>query len=277
MSESTQPLVWINGQPDDRVPVSDRGLTYGDGLFETIRITATSPILLEYHVDRLMLGCSRLRISLERAEIESELQRFPGMSIPGVVKLMVTRGSGGRGYSPSGATEPRRILQHFPLVEHPETWATQGVQVLQCQHRMGHSPVLAGIKHLNRLDQVMARSEWEHNSLYQEGLVCDLNGSLIEGTMSNVFIVSGDRILTPRLDQCGVAGVMRRWLMEQFRAQGRDVIETTITLDGFRVADERFFCNSVFGVWPVAQFENSHWLPGPVTRLAQQFIRSAWF
>lgn len=257
--------------------VTDRGLAYGDGLFETIRITERQPVLLEYHLDRLMLGCQRLHIPLQRTVIEAELARWPGMSKEGVVKLVVTRGSGGRGYAPACDLEPLRILQHFPLPVYPAIWFEQGIRVFSCVSRLGFVPVLAGIKHLNRLEQVLARAEWDGSDRFQEGLVCDLNGAPIEGTMSNLFIVQGQQVLTPRLDQCGVAGVMRRWLMERFRAAGLEVMETAITLDGFRVADERFFCNSVFGVWPVARFQDCHWSPGPVSRLAQQLIRSHWF
>lgn len=277
MSDTAAIPVWINGQPDTRVPVTDRGLAYGDGLFETVRIAGQQPVLLDYHLDRLMLGCRRLHIPLQRDALLAELAAWSGMSRPGVVKLMITRGSGGRGYAPTSDLEPRRILQHFPLPEYPDAWFQQGIRVFPCVNRLGHSPLLAGIKHLNRLEQVLARAEWDGIDQFQEGLVCDLNGSPIEGTMSNLFIVQNQQVLTPRLDQCGVAGVMRRWLMEQFRAAGLDVMETTITLDGFRVADERFFCNSVFGVWPVARFEDNRWSPGPVSRLAQQLIRSHWF
>lgn len=259
------------------MPVTDRGLSYGDGLFETIRITANGPVLLDYHLDRLMQGCRRLHIPLQRDAIMSELMAWPGFHIQGVAKLIVTRGSGGRGYAAAADMQPCRILQHFPLPAYPSAWFEQGIHVFPCQSRLGHVPDLAGIKHLNRLEQVLARSEWEGTDKFQEGLVCDLNGCPVEGTMSNLFIVRQQQVQTPRLDQCGVAGVMRRWLIEQFREAGLDVMETTITLDGFRVADDRFFCNSVFGVWPVACFEDAHWSPGTVSRLAQQLIHSHWF
>lgn len=258
------------------MPVSDRGLAYGDGVFETIRITEQGPVLLEYHLDRLMLGCRRLHIPLQREALQVELARWPGFAVPGVVKLIVTRGSGGRGYAPA-PMEPCRILQHFPLPIYPDSWYTDGIRVFACRTRLGCGPELAGLKHLNRLEQVLSRSEWEGSETYQEGLVCDQQGCPVEGTMSNFFIVRDRQVQTPRLDQCGVHGVMRRWLLEQFRGAGLEVMETTITLDGFRVADERFFCNSVFGVWPVARFEDAVWTPGPLSRFAQQLIQSHFF
>lgn len=276
MSEQAAPSVWINGQPESRLPVSDRGLAYGDGLFETIRITSRGPVLLDYHLDRLMLGCRRLHIPLQREAMLAELERWPGFTVPGVIKLIVTRGSGGRGYAPA-VMEPCRILQHFPVPVYPDAWFEQGIGVFPCQTRLGQVPELVGIKHLNRLEQVLARGEWEGTERYQEGLVCDLHGCPVEGTMSNLFIVRDQQVQTPRLDHCGVSGVMRRWLMEQFREAGLEVMETTITLDGFRVADDRFFCNSVFGVWPVARYEDACWTPGSLSRFAQQLIRSHFF
>lgn len=277
MSKPCEIPDWINGQPVTGLPVSDRGLAYGDGLFETIRIAPAGPILLEYHLERLQSGLQRLAIPLSLDTIRSELSLFPGTYQPGILKLMVTRGSGGRGYAPTGATEPRRILQHFPLPTYPDAWYEHGIRVFPCRTRLGCNPSLAGIKHLNRLEQVLARAEWEESTQYQEGVMQDVHGSLVEGVMSNVFIVDQGRVLTPLLDRCGVAGTLRRWLMEQLRGQGVEVIETRITMDAFRVAAECFFCNSVYGVWPVARFEDQHWTPGPVSRLAQQLFRNHWF
>lgn len=277
MSDPLAIPVWINGQPEDRVPVSDRGLAYGDGLFETLRITSRGPLLLDYHLDRLEQGLLRLKIGLPRQQVADWLSAWPGLNTPGVAKLIVTAGSGGRGYSRVGATAPLCIFSHHPEPAYPAAFYEQGIRVFPCATRLGHNPQLAGIKHLNRLEQVLARNEWEGLGEYQEGLVCDQAGRPVEGTMSNLFVVESGQVVTPRLDQCGVAGVMRRWLLEQLPAQGLQVSETPITLDRFRVAEERFFCNSVLGVWPVSHFQQDRWPVGPVARLAQQLIRSHFF
>lgn len=268
---------WINGQPDTWLPASDRGLAYGDGLFETIRIGARGPVLLDYHLQRLEQGLQRLGIGLSRQQVEQELLAYPGLQLPGVVKLIVTRGSGGRGYGISGAASPTRILSFHPAPDYPAHFYQQGIRLFPCQTRLGINSALAGIKHLNRLEQVLARQEWQQGDDFQEGLMCDSNGAAVEGVMSNFFIVETGTVSTPSVTGSGVAGVMRRWLLEQFAAQGLVVEETQITLDRFRVADERFFCNSVLGVWPVAHFEHFHWPVGPVSRLAQQLIRSRLF
>lgn len=259
------------------MPVSDRGLAYGDGIFETVLIGGRGPVLLDYHLDRLALGLQRLSISLPRATIECWLAAWPGLQVAGVVKILVTAGSGGRGYSREGGCAPRCVFSHHPAPVYPARFHEQGIHLYPCQTRLGSNPALAGIKHLNRLEQVLARNEWRHLDAFQEGLVCDQDGAPVEGTMSNFFLVEGGTALTPPLDRCGVAGVMRRWLLEQLPQQGIPVRETPVTGDRFRLAGERFFCNSVFGVWPVAHFEQDRWPVGPVTRLAQQLIRSRLF
>ena len=276
MSETPFIPVWIDGQPADGLPVTDRGLAYGDGLFETLLITARGPVLADYHLDRLALGLQRLGLNLTRQHVEKTLLAYPGYHQPGIVKLIVTAGSGGRGYL-RGDARPVTLLSHFPFPSHPAAYYEQGIRLFPCRTRLGRSPALAGLKHLNRLEQVLARNEWGSLDEYQEGLVCDLDGRPVEGTLSNLFIVEGSTALTPPLDNCGVAGVMRRWLLEQLPAAGVQVKETPITLERFRLAGERFFCNSVFGVWPVAHFEQDHWPVGPVARLAQQLIRSHFF
>ena len=273
MSDNTVIPVWIDGQPADRLPVSDRGLAYGDGLFETILITSRGPVLPDYHLDRLELGLQRLGLRLSRQQVHQTLHAYPGFRQPGIVKLIVTAGSGGRGYF-RGDAAPVSILSHHPAPAYPAAFYEQGIRVFPCKTRLCHQPLLAGLKHLNRLEQVLARNEWGNADDFQEGLVCDMDGHPVEGTLCNRFIVEGDEVVTPSLDNCGVAGVMRRWLLEQLPAQGLRVKETPITLERFRLAGERFFCNSVLGVWPVAHFEQDHWPAGPVTRLAQQLIWS---
>lgn len=277
MSDPVIIPVWINGQPQDRLPVSDRGLAYGDGLFETILVTSRGPVLADYHLDRLEQGLLRLRIGLPRQQVVEWLLAWPGLNTSGVAKLIVTAGSGGRGYSRAGASLPLCIFSHHPAPVYPAAFYEQGIRVFPCATRLGCNPQLAGVKHLNRLEQVLARNEWGSIDEFQEGLVCDQTGRPVEGTMSNLFLVESGQVVTPPLDQCGVAGVMRRWLLEQLPLQGLNVSETPVTLDRFRLAEERFFCNSVLGVWPVSHFQQDRWPVGPVTRLAQQLIRSHFF
>lgn len=282
MSDATVQHLWINGQPSEDIGLSvrDRGLAYGDGVFETIRVTR-QPVLLNYHLQRLDEGLRRLSIHLNWARFERWLEHFPGFSQPGVVKITVTRGPGGRGYGSSAATDPTCILATYPASRYPDNYAQHGISVFPCQTRLSVNPVLAGIKHLNRLEQVLARQEWQDQDsraqdLFQEGLVQDVQSRVIEGVFSNLFAVIDGVICTPDLSGSGIAGVMRRWLLEQFRDRGYVAVVREISLGELMLAEEWFFCNSVIGVWPVYQFQKQTWQVGKVTRLAQQMVSDHW-
>ncbi len=261
--------VWINGAAQAMLPCSDRGLAYGDGLFETIRVAAGRPTFADLHWQRLQSSCARLQISLDldrlRAEVDAFLQAHPVRV--GVLKVIVTRGSGGRGYNPQGCSSPRRILSLHPLPQY--RCGQLGARVKACELRLGRSMV-AGMKHLNRLEQVLARAEWQGQS-YDEGLLFDLDGQLIEGTMSNVFLVTHDgELITPDLSFSGVAGVCREFVMAFARRQGIVVREQAVkTL--VNVA-EIFLCNSVNGVWPVVEYDGKSWPVGPVTVLIRDRV-----
>ncbi|MFM7275909.1 MAG: aminotransferase class IV, partial [Gammaproteobacteria bacterium] len=155
-------LVWVNGQQGAGVDARDRGLAYGDGLFETMRYGPRGIALLPYHLRRLQSGCARLSIGIDPVQVREELDLALAAAIEqqpaGVLKLIVTRGSGGRGYRASGVRGPTRVLIASPLPDHPPGWSREGVSVRYCELRLGASPALAGLKHLNRLEQVIARA-----------------------------------------------------------------------------------------------------------------------
>lgn len=266
---------WINGQPNDELPIADRGLAYGDGVFETVRVNEQGPVLLSYHLERLQLGLKRLRIPVDWHALEQEIRRYPGWMQSGVVKLQLTRGSGGRGYSTADVQGPNRIFSSHPIPQYPVENARDGIHLFPCTTRLATNPVLAGIKHLNRLEQVLARQEWSGDD-YQEGLLLDFHGHVIEGVFSNLFVVRQGRVMAPSLDGCGVEGVMRRWLLEQFKLHDIQVQIGRVALRDIQLADEWFFCNSVYGVWPVRQFEHRAWQVGDTTRRVQQWVSDHW-
>ncbi|MEE2732712.1 MAG: aminodeoxychorismate lyase [Pseudomonadota bacterium] len=265
---------WINGQPANEVPVSDRGLAYGDGLFETLRVTQSGPALFDFHLERLQQGLQRLAISHDWQCLLNEVQSYPGLQCPGVVKWTVTRGQGGRGYSATQVQGPTRILSWHPLPLYPPEYAAAGVSVFSCQQALAEQLALAGLKHLNRLEQVLARQEWVDT--HQEGLMRDYQGNVIEGVFSNLFLVRQGQLFTPDLARCGVAGTMRRWLLEQFDRNGYRVDVGNVTFRDIQLADEWFFCNSVYGIWPVRQWEQRTWEVGEITRQAQQWVKDRW-
>ena len=249
--------VLINGVESSSISVSDRGLAYGDGLFETLRIRNGQPPLWRYHKARLKAGCQRLGIKLQFDLLEAELEQLLSrMALSGhpdtqdqLVKILITRGEGKRGYSPEGADNPTRILFHSNyFVADPDCYRA-GVTVRICSTRLGTNPLLAGMKHLNRLEQVMARSEWI--SEYAEGLMCDLQGNVVDGTMSSFFVVKNRQLLAADLTDSGVEGVMRRFIMEHSENLGFSCHINAIEPARLFDADELFICNSLFGIWPV--------------------------
>ena len=268
------PRVWVNATETNLVPAEDRGLAFGDGLFETMRLHGARVPLLERHLQRLQHGALRLRIALEIDELRAEISRFLSSSgtDEGILKLIVTRGDGGRGYRADAGNEARRILMQRPLAPHPAQWWSEGVSIRHCDTRLGSNPSLAGMKHLNRLEQVLARLEWDDAQI-AEGLMCDQKGRIVEGVSTNLFLVSGGRLLTPVIDHCGVAGVMRGFIL--------DVVAPELALHTEQVhcecallgaAQEVFLCNAVIGVWPVRQLGAKRWPLGPVTRRVQAHV-----
>ena len=264
-------LSWVDGQPFDGLPVHDRGLAYGDGLFETIKVVDGRPELLDRHLDRLKRGCRTLAIPCNSEALRRQLTAFSVELVNGVAKLIVSRGEGRRGYAQPDPVIPRTIILGSPFPNYPDAHFTQGVKLYSCTTRLAEQPLLAGLKHLNRLEQVLARSEWQ-DPAYAEGLMRDMSGLVIEGVFSNLFIIESGKLLTPALDRCGVAGVMREELLERAGLIGVDTQVTDITLERLLDADEVFMCNSLYGVWPVRQIEACVWSVGPLTRKLQRLV-----
>ena len=266
-------LSWVDGRPAADLPLSDRGLAYGDGLFETLAVHQGQPSLLTAHLQRLRLGCGRLGIPFDETLITEELRAFCAALGEGVVKLIVTRGDGLRGYAPPAEARSRRLLLASPLPIYPAEHAEQGIELFPCALRLAEQPRLAGLKHLNRLEQVLARAEWQ-DSRYAEGLLRDQAGRPIEGVFSNLFLVSDGRLLTSSLARCGVAGVMRGALLDEANRLGIACEVRDLAFDELLAAQEIFLCNSVYGVWPVRRLETRVWLPGPLTRKLQGIART---
>ncbi|MCS4260468.1 aminodeoxychorismate lyase apoprotein [Pseudomonas protegens] len=264
---------WVDGQPADALSLKDRGLAYGDGLFETIAVKSGRPQLLERHLQRLAEGCRRLALTADQALIRSELQAYAAALGEGVLKLILTRGDSQRGYAADPATAARRILQGSALSVYPLAHAEQGIRLFPCTTRLAEQPLLAGLKHLNRLEQVLARAEWR-DAEHAEGLMRDTSGRVIEGVFSNLFLVSQGRLLTADLSRCGVAGVMRAEILFQAESLGIPAQVGDISLDQLQQADEVFVCNSVYGVWPVLGCAGMSWSAGALTRKLQGITRA---
>jgi len=268
--------VLVDGRPATALDVHDRGLAYGDGLFETIAVVGGRPRHLPRHLHRLARGCTVLGLPapdpiLIEGEIDALLE--PGMRA--LIKLILTRGSGGRGYRPPCPAQPRRVLVRHPWPA-PDAAIAAGVQLGVCRTRLAEQPVLAGIKHLNRLEQVIASAELAPDQF--EGLMLDGHERVIEGTRSNLFLVLGDTLVTPDLGRCGVAGIMRELVLEGAAALELAVQVRDVALGELAQARELFVCNVVLGLCPVRAVRGQVAdlaVPGPLTARLQAALGAA--
>ena len=246
----------INGQQAERISIRDRGFQYGDGCFETIRVLSNKPILWSAHLKRLKHACKTLQLSVNFELLQSEItQLLQGNKTADVIlKIIVTRGEGGRGYTPPEHANCTRIIQ---LIDYVAADTRTGARVVVCQHRLSSNSLLGGIKHLNRLDQVVASAQIPAD--FDEGLCLDEQGSVIEGCRSNLLLAIDNQLVTPDLGKSGVEGVMLNYLIDKFQVLDTRVLRKTISLRELKTASEIFLCNSVFGIWPVAEIENEDW------------------
>lgn len=265
-------MMLINGKPGELISALDRGLLYGDGLFETIRVINGLPVLWSAHLGRLLRGCEFLQIAVQRQDIVQDFKALihGRAAYNGIVKIIITRGIGGRGYRPGTESGCTRILQLHTATGVMRTMPGEGISVQMCRHTLSESSS-AGIKHLNRLDQVMGASELTGE--FEEGLMLNRDENVIEGTRSNLFLATGNTLVTPDLASCGVAGVMRDFLLDFFRRSGKPVQVTRVTRPMLKHADEIMVCNSVSGVHPVTVVQDGSqtwsYPVGPAGRLAQ--------
>lgn len=269
-------MTLIDGCPQETIAADDRGLLYGDGLFETIRCIDGEPRLWREHLARLRHGCMQIKIPFDIPDsvLLEEAKTAVGAE-SGVLRLTVTRGSGPRGYRSPVISRPRRIMQFSPLgASSNADRRSKAARATLCHTRLAHQPMLAGLKHLNRLEQVVARSEWADE--YFEGFMQDQAGNLVEGTMSNLFLVKQGVLTTPELSRCGVEGVMRGLVMAQARSLGIDVSVAAVTLKDAEQADGIFVTNSLLGIVPVHEFRGRTYSVPAVVPDLQRYLEGQW-
>lgn len=253
-------MMLVDGQPHASIQPLDRGLAYGDGVFRTLRTAAGQPLWWADQFAKLSADCMALALACpDESLLHDEVRRVAEAGIgEGVVKIIVTRGAGTRGYAYPHDCTSTRIVFSAPLPAHARPDAPRDIAARWCDLKLGHQPRLAGIKHLNRLENVLARSEW-HDPAVLEGILCDETGAVISGVMSNLLWMKNGALYTPDLQACGVAGVARTRIL---RASTRQGIATHIGLwqpDVILAADEVIICNSVMGVRRVAKLDGTSW------------------
>ncbi|MDE2247295.1 MAG: aminodeoxychorismate lyase [Pseudomonadota bacterium] len=265
--------VLVDGAAVEQVSALDRGLAYGDGLFESIRLVGAVAPLWSRHMRRLDEGCRRLRMPAPDAgRLWHEALQVSHDMAQSVVRITVTRGLGQRGYAPPAVTEPTRIVAAFAPPPASADVYLHGVRMRLCSLRLAEQPLLAGMKHLNRLEQVLARAEWDDPAI-AEGVLCDGRGRVISATMANLFAVVDGQLLTPALDRCGVAGVARAEVLSVL-PQAR---VGELMLDALLRATEVFLSSSVRGILPVQSLAERAYEPGALSRQLQQHWRKLGF
>lgn len=259
---------WLNGKVINHLDVQERGFAYGDGIFSTIDIHNGQAQLLSLHWQRIQKSCLRLQITDDflaqwQRDFESFMAHYPHC----ICKIIISRGCGGRGYLPDAQALPNCYFLAYQRQQHPASHQ-QGINTTFLEQCLGLNPLLAGHKHLNRLEQVLLRQELASLG-YPEGIVCDIQGRVVEGVFSNLFMVKNHVIYTPDLQQAGVAGVMRQHILHLAQHLQYSVSVTDLLPSDFLTADEVFFCNSVYGIWPVKQLQDTLYSANPITQHLQ--------
>ncbi|MHA0871943.1 aminodeoxychorismate lyase [Enterobacter pasteurii] len=249
----------INGLEQETLPAGDRAIQFGDGCFTTARILDGEVCLGDAHIRRLQKACDTLLIPFTQWDtLEGEMRRLASGKRRGVVKVIISRGSGGRGYSGAACQHPTRILSVSDYPSHYERWREEGVTLTLSPVRLGRNPMLAGIKHLNRLEQVLIRTHLEQTDA-GEALVLDSEGYITECCAANLLWRKGGDVFTPSLEQAGVNGIMRQFCLQQLARAGFSVVEVSVKEDALQSADEVVICNALMPVVPVRAYGPLSW------------------
>lgn len=265
----------VNGMHGNLISIRDRGLLYGDGVFRTLRASGGHALHWPLHYQKLLHDCTALGIACpDPGLLSTELNDLLALHPDGAIKLIVTRGQGMRGYAPPIRVEPTHLWDVSPLPDYPADWAISGIRTRLCRLRLGQQPRLAGIKHLNRLENVLAAAEWNDAGI-AEGLLMDAAGNVIAGTRSNLFVVTQGKLITPDLSRCGVAGVQRDRVMAWAKRHDMPLQVRDISLDEVLRADELFVVNSIMVLWPLGELEQNRWSDFPIAMQIRQSLEGA--
>lgn len=254
----------VNGSFDYTISPLDRGFAYGDGVFRTMIVRGGLPEYWPQHYQKLVTDCASIKIVCPSAELLiSDLQQLFSMAeiaenAVAVIKIMITRGEGERGYAPPAITNPLRVIIKTDIPLYPDSYFNEGVHLHICKTQLATQPLLAGVKHLNRLENVLARMEWTNPNII-DGIMLDSNQHVIECTAANIFIRHGDTLITPSLNQCGVAGITRQRIIDSAHLIGLTVKIEPINLDRLFASDAVVITNSLYGALQVKRIQQKTW------------------
>ncbi len=250
-------MMMINGVVTDNITARDRGLQFGDGCFTTARVRQGGIIWQKQHLERLQTTCQRLKITgVDWPKLSAEMQQLAALQQEGALKVIITRGTGRRGYSSGKDDLPNRILSCSGYPAHYDEWRKKGVHLRQASISLAITPLLAGLKHLNRLEQVLIRAELDAHGA-EEALVLDTDGRVVECCAANLFWRKGTKLFTPDLSYCGVEGVARNQLLMWAEKRGYSIAIVREFPEILAEADEVLICNALMPVLPVRRIEES--------------------
>lgn len=260
----------INGLAEPHLFSGDRGLHFGDGCFTTARIDQGQVVYLTDHLQRLHNDCQRLAIPFQYwSELADEMQQLAAPKTRAVLKVIITRGAGGRGYCVEGCGQPTRILATSAYPEHYRQWQLSGVRLATSPIKLGLNPALAGVKHLNRLEQVLIRQHLPASQA-DEALVVDYQNHIVECCAANILWCQGRRLFSPRLDRAGVEGTMKRRVIESLVEHGYAYTEVRQPVACLQKADEIIICNALMPVLPVVSVDNWRYQAGNMFKTLYQ-------
>lgn len=256
---------WVNGSASASISLTDRGLLYGDGFFTTVSVLAGKPLLWQQHRFRLETSAKRLQLVFDLKQLESDVNQFLlATQLPHrcVLKILVIRAESSRGYHWGENKQANIIFQLFEYTDYDQLVKKKqaGLTISVCKTTLSHNKQFAGLKHLNRLEQVFASSEFDKSQI-DEGLMLDNEGWVIEGTKSNIYILHNKHLLTPRLELAGVEGVLRHYMLENFSSNTICLVIDNFKLEQVFQADAIFMSNALLGLCPVSNIVGKEWQP----------------
>ncbi|WP_371189206.1 aminodeoxychorismate lyase [Thalassotalea maritima] len=241
----------VNFSQQHTLNVKDRGLAFGDGVFTTARVVRGKVEYVEQHIQRLVDACQRLALdNVPFATVRDEINKAAVDINDGCLKVIITAGESNRGYARANPIEPTVIVQTSAYPVHYHRWQNEGICLAVSQLQLGINPMLAGIKHLNRLEQVLMRNELDGLAA-DELVVSDVNGHVVECSSANIFWQQHGQWFTPDLSLAGVNGIIRQQLVKKLNAK---IVTTDV--NALFNADSIFICNAILGIAPVVRLAN---------------------
>ncbi|MEI6859213.1 MAG: aminodeoxychorismate lyase [Shewanella sp.] len=266
------PRVWVNGELNGHIDPLDRGLAYGDGLFATMRIKEGKIDFLTPHLARLIQGAKRLNFSWSPSQaLVTQLKQVAKSEVAGCLKLLLSRGSGGRGYAAPRASQITEVISLHAIPAHYISWQKTGISLTCSPIKLSLQPRLAGIKHLNRLEQVLIKSQRLPVG-YEDWLVLDGLGNIVEASMANIFFVEGKHIVTPSISHSGVAGVMREHIIYALIDAGYNVEARPIPYSHLCRYQHVFMTNSLVGILDINNVDDVHFNHADFTHQIRQSL-----